>query len=69
MNILARVDPGAGWLTKEESVALHMMKDKHQRYVAKGRTKEAHGIATGVLILWQALQRAPIIDTGWGEPP
>jgi hypothetical protein len=64
---LAHVDPFAEHLTPAESVALHMCMDKVQRYIAKGRVKEAHGARSMVLIMWQALMLEPAIDTGWGE--
>jgi hypothetical protein len=67
VNALDQIDPFAAYLTKEESVALHMMKDKHQRYIAKGWTNEARGMRSAILILWQALRKEVVIDTGWGE--
>lgn len=64
---LDHVDPFALHLSNEETVALSLMIDKIQRYIAKGRVQEAHGARSMVLILWQALAREPAIDTGWGE--
>jgi len=65
---LAHVDPRAEHLTHTESVGLYLMLDKIQRYIAKGRVREADGARSMVAILWQALgQQDQMIDTGWGE--
>lgn len=67
LDPLEHIDPFAVHLTNEETVALSLMVDKVQRYIAKGRLREADGARSMVLILWQALAREPAIDTGWGE--
>ena len=64
---LAHVDAFAHHLTHAESVAMHMCMDKIERYIAKGRVREADGARSMVLIFWQALAMEPVIDTGWGE--
>lgn len=64
---LELIDPFAHHLTHAESVGLAMLRDKHERYVAKGRTREAQGMKSAILIMWQALLMEPLIDTGWGE--
>lgn len=67
MTMLAHINPYAEHLTREESLALHMLLDKHERYISKGWVREAQGMKSAILILWQVLARRPVIDTGWGE--
>ena len=64
---LDHINPFAAHLTHAEAVGLHLCMDKVQRYIAKGRVQEAHGARSMVLIMWQALELDPVIDTGWGE--
>jgi len=67
MYRLDHVDAFDPRLTHEESVGIHMCLDKIERYIAKGRLMEAQGARSMVLIMWQALTKEPLIDTGWGE--
>jgi len=66
-DIYETVDPFAPHLTHSESVGFAMAMDKIERYIAKGRVQEAHGMRSAVMIMWQALLEEPLIDTGWGE--
>ena len=61
------IDPFAPHLTHAESVGLHFLKDKLERYIAKGLTREANTMRWAIYIMWQALLQEPSIDTGWGE--
>jgi hypothetical protein len=54
-------------LTHREAIGLALVKDKVERYIAKGRLHEAHGAAYTATIMYQALLGINDIDTGWGE--
>lgn len=61
------IDPFHPSLLREQTVALLMGKDKVNRYIAKGLTREAQGARTIVQIMWQSFMNEIEIDTGWGE--
>lgn len=54
-------------LTRNEAIGLALAKDKVERYIAKGRLREASGAASATTIVYQALLGINDIDTGWGE--
>jgi hypothetical protein len=64
---LSHIDPFSDALTATEAVGLHLCLSKIEHYISKGRIKEAQGAKSMVSIMWQALNREPNIDTGWGE--
>jgi hypothetical protein len=39
-----------------EAAALAMMLAKREAYVEQGRAKEAHGLGTGIWIMWNTLK-------------
>lgn len=62
------IDPYSPLLPlKSQTVALCMVKDKMERYIAKGRPLEAQGCKQSLRIMWQAFMEFPDVDTGWGE--
>jgi hypothetical protein len=61
------VDVHNAALTPSEAVGLALAKDKWERYVSKGLTHEAHGAASAITIIYQALIGVQHVDTGWGE--
>ena len=67
--MLAEVDPYNETLLPEESIALIHMIAKREQYVAQGRAREAHGLGTGIWILWTSLTKTfrPSDLTNWGE--
>jgi hypothetical protein len=54
-------------LLPTERVGLALAKDKYERYISKGWIKEAHGCASAILIMYQAMLGERNVDTGWGE--
>lgn len=61
------IDPYEPSLIRSQSIALCMVRDKMERYIAKGRPLEAQGCKTALRIMWQAFMEFKDIDTGWGE--
>ena len=61
------IDPFHPSLLKSQTVALCMVRDKMEQYIAKGRTLEAQGCKVSLRIMWQAYMEHTVIDTGWGE--
>lgn len=61
------IDPYEPSLIKSQAIALCMVRDKMERYIAKGRPLEAQGCKTALRIMWQAFMEYKEIDTGWGE--
>lgn len=50
-----------------EAQALGLMLAKREQYVMQGRSREAHGAGTMILILWNTLKGGPHNDaTNWG---
>ena len=48
-------------------VGFALAKDKYERYISKGKVKEAQGCKSAILIFYQASIGINDIDTGWGE--
>jgi hypothetical protein len=68
MGQLLEVDPYADHLSTQESVALIAMLAKHRDYSCAGRSDDAHGLGTGIWILWRALlDFRDTIPTIWSE--
>jgi hypothetical protein len=44
---------------------LQQMLEKREIYVAQGRNREAHGIGTGIWILWRTLIQESAGSTGY----
>ena len=61
------IDPYHPRLIKSQAIALCMVRDKHEQYVAKGMLDKAHGVKVSLRIMWQAFMEHKDIDTGWGE--
>lgn len=61
------IDPYCPTLLPSQTVALITVRDKYERYIAKGRPLEAQGCKVALRIMWQAFMEVPDIDTGWGE--
>ena len=55
------------YLLPEARIGLALAKDKVERYIAKGRVREAQGAASVTTIIYQALVGINDIDTGFGE--
>lgn len=66
-NMLSEVNPNDKRLTELESVALLKMLDKRQKYVREGRARDAHGLGTGIWILWKTLTLEQPDTTGYGS--
>ena len=54
-------------LTTLEAVALTKMLQKREQYVEQGRAAEAHGLGTGIWMLWVTLTNGKKYDTGWAQ--
>ena len=61
------IDPYDPHLIKAQAVALIMVRDKVERYIAKGRPLEAQGCKQALRIMWQCFLEVNDVDTGWGE--
>jgi hypothetical protein len=61
------IDPYDRRLIKSQAVALIMVRDKYERYIAKGFVNEAQGCKLALRIMWQCFLEVPDVDTGWGE--
>ena len=61
------IDPYDPKLIKAQAVALIMVRDKYERYIAKGRPLEAQGCKVALRIMWQCFMEVNAVDTGWGE--
>jgi hypothetical protein len=65
--MLNQVNPLHPALTEMEAFALTRMLEKREQYVGQGRADAAHGIGTGIWILWQALMHGQQRPTGYGD--
>lgn len=65
--MLAQVDLQDQRLTTLEAVALAKMLRKREQYVQQGRAAEAHGLGTGIWLLWLTLTDGKKYDTGWAS--
>ena len=61
------IDPYDPALIPSQTVTLIMIRDKYERYIAKGRPLEAQGCKVSLRIAWQCFMEIPDVDTGWGE--
>ena len=64
--MLSAVDVHDKRLTDLESLALRLMLEKRQEYVRAGRARDAHGLGTGIWILWKTLTLQQPGSTGYG---
>jgi len=64
--MLSEVDPSDKRLTELESLAIQRMLEKRQKYVYAGRSRDAHGLGTGIWILWKTLTLEQPDPTGYG---
>ena len=64
--MLREVDIRDPRLSEKDSLALVKMLQKREQYVRQGRAKEAHGLGTGIWILWRTLIDEPEGATGYG---
>lgn len=53
--MLGEVDLQDDRLTPELRLALYRMMQKREFYVEQGRAREAHGLGTGIYILWKTV--------------
>ena len=68
---IADVDPENPVLAPRDRELLRMLVRKHQVYIEQGRGREAHGMGTAILVVWQVAtmpgQHAEMPDTGLGD--
>jgi hypothetical protein len=68
---IADVDPESPVLSARDRDLLRMLVRKHQVYIEQGRGREAHGMGTAILVVWQFATRpelgAELPDTGMGD--
>lgn len=53
--MLGEIDLQDERLTPELRLALYRMLQKREQYVDQGRAREAHGLGTGIYILWKTI--------------
>ena len=54
-------------LSELEAVALAKMIAKRESYIDQGRFREAHGLGTGIYMLWSVITDGRKYQTGFGE--
>ena len=68
---IADVDPESPVLAARDRDLLRMLVRKHQGYIEQGRGREAHGMGTAILLVWQVAtlpgKLAEFPDTGLGD--
>ena len=68
---IADVDPENPVLAERDREMLKMLVRKHQVYIEQGRGREAHGMGTAILVVWQVATMpgavAEVPDTGLGD--
>ncbi|MDH5540413.1 MAG: hypothetical protein OEY03_13505 [Rhizobacter sp.] len=68
---IAEVDPENPLLSRRDRDLLRNLVRKHQMYIEQGRGREAHGMGTAILAVWQTVLRpeshAEIPDTNHGD--
>jgi hypothetical protein len=68
---IAEVDPDNPMLAERDREVLRLLVRKHQVYIEQGRGREAHGMGTAILVVWQVAMRpgngAELPDTGLGD--
>jgi hypothetical protein len=65
-TMLSEVDPLDPRISEPDARALQLMLEKRENYVAQGRSREAHGLGTGIWILWRTLIQEAAGSTGYG---
>lgn len=65
--MLRQIDLQDERLSTLEAVALAKMIAKREQYVEQGRAAEAHGLGTGIWMLWLTLTDGKKYDTGWSS--
>lgn len=64
--MLSEIDLNDKRLTELEALALRRMLEKRESYVSAGRARDAHGLGTGIWILWKTLALEQPDSTGYG---
>jgi hypothetical protein len=68
---IAEVDPESPVLAARDRDLLRLLVRKHQVYIEQGRGREAHGMGTAILLVWQVATMpgkvAEVPDTGLGD--
>jgi hypothetical protein len=64
--MLSEVNINDKRLTELEALALQRMLEKRQSYSRAGRARDAHGLGTGIWILWKTLTLEQPDPTGHG---
>jgi hypothetical protein len=65
--MLHEVNPMDVRLTELEAIAMVKLLEKRESYVRQGRSREAHGLGTGIWLLWTTLTHQFNQDsTGFG---
>jgi hypothetical protein len=68
---IADVDPENPLLSPRDRDLIRLLVRKHQIYIEQGRGREAHGMGTAILIVWQVATMpgnpAQVPDTGLGD--
>lgn len=54
-------------ITELEAVALAKMLSKREQYVREGRGREAHGLGTGIVIMWRTITDGREYITNWSS--
>jgi len=65
-HMLSHIDINDKRLTELDALALQRMLEKRENYVYEGRARDAHGLGTGIWILWKTLTREQPDTTGYG---
>ena len=68
---IADVDPENPVLAARDRELLRLLVRNHQVYIEQGRGREAHGMGTAILVVWQVATRPANLvempDTGLGD--
>jgi hypothetical protein len=64
--MLSEVNPHDSRVLQSEATALLLMLEKREKYISQGRNREAHGLGTGIWILWKSLILESAGSTGFG---
>ena len=68
---IAEVDPENPVVAARDRELLRLLVRKHQVYIEQGRGREAHGMGTAILVVWQVAtmpgNHAELPDTGLGD--
>jgi len=66
-NPLAEIDLQDPRLTELEAIAIARMLTKREMYIHQGRGREAHGLGTGIMLVWRTITDGRAFLTGWGD--